>query len=63
MRDCSVYRRSGSQGKGWRNPIDGARPAGAGRRLPVAGVEMYYYDKLGCHNSDQPDDASLGNRS
>jgi proline iminopeptidase len=27
--------------------------------LPDAGIEMYYYDQLGCNNSDQPDDASL----
>jgi len=27
--------------------------------LPQAGVEMYYYDQLGCNNSDQPDDPSL----
>lgn len=27
--------------------------------LPQAGVEMYYYDQLGCNNSDVPDDASL----
>ena len=27
--------------------------------LPQAGIEMYYYDQLGCNNSDQPDDASL----
>jgi proline iminopeptidase len=27
--------------------------------LPQAGIEMYYYDQLGCGNSDQPDDASL----
>jgi proline iminopeptidase len=27
--------------------------------LPEAGIEMYYYDQLGCGNSDQPDDASL----
>jgi len=27
--------------------------------LPRAGIEMYYYDQLGCNNSDQPDDASL----
>lgn len=29
--------------------------------LPQAGIEMYYYDQLGCGNSDQPDDASLWN--
>jgi proline iminopeptidase len=27
--------------------------------LPDAGIEMYYYDQLGCGNSDQPDDPSL----
>ena len=27
--------------------------------LPQAGIEMYYYDQLGCNNSDQPDDDSL----
>ncbi|CDG83143.1 proline iminopeptidase [Janthinobacterium agaricidamnosum NBRC 102515 = DSM 9628] len=27
--------------------------------LPQAGIEMYYYDQLGCGNSDQPDDPSL----
>jgi proline iminopeptidase len=27
--------------------------------LPQAGIEMYYYDQLGCGNSDHPDDASL----
>jgi proline iminopeptidase len=27
--------------------------------LPQAGIEMYYYDQLGCNNSDQPDDFSL----
>jgi proline iminopeptidase len=27
--------------------------------LPEAGIEMYYYDQLGCGNSDIPDDASL----
>src|ERR1017187_4309983 len=27
--------------------------------LPQAGIEMYYYDQLGCANSDQPDDTSL----
>ena len=27
--------------------------------LPQAGIEMYYYDQLGCNNSDQPEDASL----
>ncbi len=27
--------------------------------LPEAGIEMYYYDQLGCNNSDQPEDASL----
>jgi proline iminopeptidase len=29
--------------------------------LPQAGIEMYYYDQLGCSNSDQPDDPSLWN--
>jgi proline iminopeptidase len=29
--------------------------------LPQAGIEMYYYDQLGCGNSDQPDDPSLWN--
>jgi len=29
--------------------------------LPQAGIEMYYYDQLGCGNSDRPDDASLWN--
>ena len=29
--------------------------------LPEAGIEMYYYDQLGCANSDQPDDTSLWN--
>lgn len=29
--------------------------------LPEAGIEMYYYDQLGCGNSDRPDDASLWN--
>ena len=29
--------------------------------LPQAGIEMYYYDQLGCNNSDQPDDPSLWN--
>ncbi len=29
--------------------------------LPAAGIEMYYYDQLGCGNSDQPDDPSLWN--
>ena len=27
--------------------------------LPQAGIEMYYYDQLGCGNSDVPDDTSL----
>jgi proline iminopeptidase len=27
--------------------------------LPDAGIEMYYYDQLGCNNSDHPDDTSL----
>jgi proline iminopeptidase len=27
--------------------------------LPQAGIEMYYYDQLGCGNSDIPDDVSL----
>src|SRR5215475_6252546 len=27
--------------------------------LPDAGIEMYYYDQLGCNNSEQPDDPSL----
>jgi len=27
--------------------------------LPAAGIEYYYYDQLGSHYSDQPDDASL----
>jgi len=27
--------------------------------LPAAGIEMYYYDQLGCNNSDVPDDSSL----
>jgi proline iminopeptidase len=27
--------------------------------LPQAGIEMYYYDQLGCNNSDQPNDDSL----
>ena len=27
--------------------------------LPQAGIEMYYYDQLGCNNSDQPDDPGL----
>ena len=30
--------------------------------LPQAGIEMYYYDQLGCGNSDQPDDLSLWTR-
>jgi proline iminopeptidase len=27
--------------------------------LPQAGIEMHYYDQLGCNNSDQPDDPAL----
>jgi proline iminopeptidase len=27
--------------------------------LPEAGIEMYYYDQLGCNNSDHPTDTSL----
>ena len=27
--------------------------------LPEAGIEMYYYDQLGCNNSDHPEDTSL----
>ena len=27
--------------------------------LPDAGIEMYYYDQLGCNNSDHPEDLSL----
>jgi proline iminopeptidase len=27
--------------------------------LPEAGIEMYYYDQLGCGNSDRPEDTSL----
>src|SRR6266849_466506 len=27
--------------------------------LPQAGIEMYYYDQLGCNNSDQPDDPAI----
>ena len=27
--------------------------------FPQAGIETYYYDQLGCNNSDQPDDAPL----
>ena len=27
--------------------------------LPQAGIEMYYYDQLGCGNSDRPEDSSL----
>ena len=27
--------------------------------LPEAGIEMYYYDQLGCGNSDKPEDLSL----
>jgi len=29
--------------------------------LPEAGIEMYYYDQLGCGNSDKPADTSLWN--
>jgi len=29
--------------------------------LPQDGIEMYYYDQLGCNNSDQPDDPALWN--
>jgi proline iminopeptidase len=29
--------------------------------LPEAGIEMYYYDQLGCGNSDIPNDVSLWN--
>ena len=29
--------------------------------LPEAGFEMYWYDQLGCGNSDKPDDESLWN--
>ena len=29
--------------------------------LPPAGIEMYYYDQLGCGNSDQPDEPVLWN--
>jgi proline iminopeptidase len=29
--------------------------------LPEAGIEMYYYDQLGCGNSDKPSDTSLWN--
>ncbi|KAG8528713.1 uncharacterized protein KY384_006400 [Bacidia gigantensis] len=29
--------------------------------LPEAGIEMYYYDQLGCGNSDKPEDSSLWN--
>lgn len=29
--------------------------------LPQAGIEMYYYDQLGCGNSDQPDEPALWN--
>ena len=29
--------------------------------LPEAGIEMYYYDQLGCGNSDIPDDTALWN--
>jgi proline iminopeptidase len=27
--------------------------------LPEAGIEMYFYDQLGCNNSDHPEDTSL----
>lgn len=27
--------------------------------LPRAGIEFYYYDQLGCNNSDRPNDAAL----
>ncbi len=30
--------------------------------LPEAGIEMYYYDQLGCGNSDKPDDLLLWTR-
>jgi proline iminopeptidase len=30
--------------------------------LPEAGIEMYYYDQLGCGNSDRPEDLSLWTR-
>ncbi len=30
--------------------------------LPQAGIEMYYYDQLGCGNSDKPDDPGLWTR-
>ena len=30
--------------------------------LPEAGIEMYYYDQLGCGNSDKPGDLSLWTR-
>ena len=30
--------------------------------LPEAGIEMYYYDQLGCGNSDKPTDPSLWTR-
>ncbi len=30
--------------------------------LPEAGIEMYYYDQLGCGNSDKPADLSLWTR-
>jgi proline iminopeptidase len=30
--------------------------------LPEAGIEMYYYDQLGCGNSDRPDDPALWTR-
>lgn len=62
----------GRAGSGWIESSwreNGRDPHGAGRgrkiqsldqtHLPPAGVEMYYYDQLGCNNSDVPDDASL----
>jgi proline iminopeptidase len=30
--------------------------------LPEAGIEMYYYDQLGCGNSDRPEEVSLWTR-
>ncbi len=32
-----------------------------GERLPAEGIEVYYYDQLGSHHSDQPSDTSLWN--
>jgi len=32
---------------------------GFGERLPAAGIAVHYYDQLGSHHSDQPDDPSL----